>query len=169
MASYQYETPINAFEFLVCLEPLGIVSSCGLNAQPVFFLCISFRWHCLSGLAWLQLASDASTISLWLYEAWAPADTVIWVGKGASLLAQMIKNLPALQETRVWSLGLGRSPREGNGYSLQYSCLENSIDREAWWATVLGLSRLQGKRCNEDELVVVYLLSPVQLLWPHGL
>ena len=43
MASYQYETPINAFEFLVCLEPLGIVSSCGLNAQPVFFLCISFR------------------------------------------------------------------------------------------------------------------------------
>ena len=32
--------------------------------------------------------------------------------------------------------GLGRSPGEGNGYSLQYSYLENSMDREAWWATV---------------------------------
>ena len=30
--------------------------------------------------------------------------------------------------------GLGRSPGEGNGYPLQYSCLENSMDREAWWA-----------------------------------
>ena len=30
--------------------------------------------------------------------------------------------------------GLGRSPGEGNGNPLQYSCLENSMDREAWWA-----------------------------------
>ena len=29
--------------------------------------------------------------------------------------------------------GLGRSPWEGNGYLLQYSCLENSMDRGAWW------------------------------------
>ena len=32
---------------------------------------------------------------------------------------------------------LGRSPGEGNGYPLQYSCLENSMDREAWQARVL--------------------------------
>ena len=32
--------------------------------------------------------------------------------------------------------GLGRSPRGGNGNPLQYSCLENSMDREAWLATV---------------------------------
>ena len=31
--------------------------------------------------------------------------------------------------------GLGRPPGEGNGNSLQYSCLENPMDREAWWAT----------------------------------
>ena len=31
--------------------------------------------------------------------------------------------------------GLGRSPREGNGNPLQYSCLENPMDRGAWWAT----------------------------------
>ena len=34
--------------------------------------------------------------------------------------------------------GLGRSPGEGNGYPLQYSGLENSMDRGAWWATVHG-------------------------------
>ena len=36
--------------------------------------------------------------------------------------------------------GLGRSPREGNGNSLQYSGLENSMDREAWQATVQGVA-----------------------------
>ena len=34
--------------------------------------------------------------------------------------------------------GLGRSPGEGNGYPLQYSYLENSMDRGAWQATVMG-------------------------------
>ena len=33
---------------------------------------------------------------------------------------------------------LGRSPRGGNGNPLQYSCLENPMDRGAWWATVHG-------------------------------
>ena len=37
--------------------------------------------------------------------------------------------------------GLGRSPEEGNGYPLQYSCLENSMDRGAWWAMVHGLAK----------------------------
>ena len=37
--------------------------------------------------------------------------------------------------------GLGRSPGEGNGYPLQYSCLENSMDKGAWWATVDGATK----------------------------
>ena len=37
--------------------------------------------------------------------------------------------------------GLGRSPREGNGNSLQYSCLENSMDRGDWWAPVHGVAK----------------------------
>ena len=39
--------------------------------------------------------------------------------------------------------GLGRFPGEGNGYPLQYSCVENSMDREAWWATVHGVTKSQ--------------------------
>ena len=37
--------------------------------------------------------------------------------------------------------GLRRPPGEGNGNPLQYSCLENSIDREAWQATVHGVAK----------------------------
>ena len=37
--------------------------------------------------------------------------------------------------------GLGRSPREGNGYSLQYSCLENAMHRRAWMVAVVGSQR----------------------------
>ena len=39
--------------------------------------------------------------------------------------------------------GLGRSPGEGNGYPLQYSCLENLMDRGAWQATVHGIAKSQ--------------------------
>ena len=38
---------------------------------------------------------------------------------------------------------LGRSPGEGNGNPLQYSCLENPMDRGAWWATVHGVARVR--------------------------
>ena len=43
--------------------------------------------------------------------------------------------------------GLGRSPGEGNGNLLQYSCLENSIHRGAWWATVHGVTELDMTEC----------------------
>ena len=38
-------------------------------------------------------------------------------------------------------LGLGRSPAVENGYPLQYSCLENSMERVDWWATVHGVTK----------------------------
>ena len=38
--------------------------------------------------------------------------------------------------------GSGRSPGEGNGNALQYSCLKNHMDREAWQATVHGVTRI---------------------------
>ena len=57
-------------------------------------------------------------------------------------MAQLVKNPPAMQETWVRPLGWEKSPREGNGNPLQYSCLENSMDRGAWWATVHGVVEL---------------------------
>ena len=51
----------------------------------------------------------------------------------ASLGAQLVKNPDNAGDPGLIP-GSGRSPEEGNGYPLQYSCLENAIDRGAWWA-----------------------------------
>ena len=48
----------------------------------------------------------------------------------------MVKNLPANAGDMSSVLGSGRSPGDGNGNPLQYSCLGNPMDKEAWWATV---------------------------------
>ena len=57
----------------------------------------------------------------------------------------MVKSLPAMQEMKVilagLMLGVGRSPGGGHGKALQYSCLENPIDRGAWRATVHGVTK----------------------------
>ena len=55
----------------------------------------------------------------------------------------MVKNLPAMRETWVQSLGQEDSPREGNGNPLQFSCLGNPMDRGAWRATVHGVAKSQ--------------------------
>ena len=58
----------------------------------------------------------------------------------------VVKNLPAnAGDTGGLDLipGLGRSPGEGNGNPLQYSCLETSMDRGAWWAMVHGVLESQ--------------------------
>ena len=58
-----------------------------------------------------------------------------------SLVAQRIKNLPAMR--RPGFPGWGRAPGEGNGNPLQDSCLENSMARGAWRATVHGIAKSQ--------------------------
>ena len=56
----------------------------------------------------------------------------------------MGKNLPAMQEIGVWIPGSKRFPEKGNGNPpLQYSCLENFMDRGAWWAAVHGVAKSQ--------------------------
>jgi len=61
-------------------------------------------------------------------------DTWIWavsVGKESACSAGDPSSIPQL----------GRSPGEGNGNPLQYPCLENLIDRGAWWAAVHGVTK----------------------------
>ena len=49
--------------------------------------------------------------------------------------------------------GLGRSPGEGNGNPLQYSCLENPMDQGAWWATVCGVAKSQTRLSDFSSLL----------------
>ena len=54
-------------------------------------------------------------------------------------MAQKVKNLPAMRDPGSIPRS-GRSPGEGNGYTLQYSCLENPMDSGVWQATVHGVA-----------------------------
>ena len=56
-------------------------------------------------------------------------------------MAQMVKKLPAMQETPGSILGSERSPGEEHGNLLQYSCLENFMDRGTLWAIVHGVAK----------------------------
>ena len=81
----------------------------------------------------------------------------------ASLVAQMVKNLPAMQETQVQSLRWEDPLEKGMAslleYPLQYSCLKNPMDRGAWQVTVHGVSIVLGTTLR----LVVQSLSCVQL------
>ena len=55
----------------------------------------------------------------------------------------MVKDPPAHVGDTGSIPGSGRPPGEGNGNPLQYSCLENPMDRGAWWATVHGAAKSQ--------------------------
>ena len=67
-------------------------------------------------------------------------------GKGSACSAGDLGSTP----------GLGRSPGDGNGNPLQYSCLENSTDRGAWWATAHGVAELDTtERLTHNNSIVV--------------
>ena len=60
-------------------------------------------------------------------------------------MALIVKNLPANAGDTGSISGSGRSPGEGNGTPLHYSCLKNPVDRGAWWATVRGILKTVGQ------------------------
>ena len=67
----------------------------------------------------------------------------------------VVKNSSAI----VGDMGLmprsGKSPGEGNGRLLQYSCLENSMDRGAWWVTVIKESEITHRLNNNRHLLYI--------------
>ena len=95
-----------------------------MSAVDVFFLLIPIVTLC--GVIYIL---QRVTISVW-----------------ASQVALLVKNLPAnAGDVRDAGLipGMKRSPGGGHGNPLQYSCLENSMDREAWKAIVPGVAKSQ--------------------------
>ena len=67
----------------------------------------------------------------------------------ASSVAQLVRNLPAIQETQVLSLDQEDPLEKGiASYPLQYFCLKNSMERGAWWATVHGVAKSQTRLSN---------------------
>ena len=83
-----------------------------------------------------------------MFPEWAGRFSIASTAWG-SLVAQTVNNMPAVGDTWVWSLpGLGRSLEERNGYPLQYSCPESSMNRGAWWATVHEVTKSQTRLSN---------------------
>ena len=77
-------------------------------------------------------------LNIWIFH------TIIWQILACLVVAQMAKNLPVMPETRLCLIsGSGRYPGKGNGYPLQYSCLEYPMDRGPWQATVHGFTKSQ--------------------------
>ena len=61
------------------------------------------------------------------------------------MVAQVVKNLPVMQETWVRFLSWEDPLKKGMATCFQYSCLENSMDRGDWWATVNGVPKNRTK------------------------
>ena len=69
-------------------------------------------------------------------------------------MTQMVKNLPVSSGDMGPVPGLGRPPGEGNDNPLQYSCLENPMDRGTWWATVHGVAKSQTGLSTDTQVSV---------------
>ena len=82
-----------------------------------------------------------------------------------SLVAQMVKHLAYNVGDLGFIPGSGRSSGEGNGNPLQYSCLENPMDREAWWATVHGVAKSGTWLSDFTFTFTFYLLTFIKSLF----
>ena len=101
-----------------------------MTPREIFLLCR------FSGLCNRKQTNKTKTHSLLAHYSHIPA----------SLVAQLLKkkkNLPANTEDVVLIPGLRRSPGEGNGNPLHYSCLRNPMDRGAWRPTGHGVAKSQ--------------------------
>ena len=93
---------------------------------------------------------DMAASSLWRRVGMGGGEVTSYRGNGhqvgslvASPVAQMVKNLPIMQETRVWSLGWEDPQEKEMAIHSSVSCLENPMDRGAWPATVHGVTKSQ--------------------------
>ena len=83
------------------------------------------------------------------------------------LFAQIVKNLPTMQDTRVQSLGWEDPLEDGMALPLPYSCLGNPTDTGAWWAIVYGVAK-SWTRLSDYTLLSTLGLENIELR-PGGL
>ena len=77
-------------------------------------------------------------------------------------MVQRVKRLAAMWEDWGSIPGLGISPGEGNSNSLECSCLDNPMDRGAWWATVHAVTKSQTRL--RDFTIIHYILGRASLV-----
>ena len=124
--------------------------------------CITVQWH--DGQQSLKLKFSTFCVFCWLQN--------LEIAAGASLVAQMVKNLPVMQENPGSIPGWGRSPGEGSGSPVLYSCLENPMDWGAWQATIHGSQTVGHDRATNTQLclsfphvlVLITLISVVTII-----
>ena len=76
-----------------------------------------------------------------------PTESLAFIGGKSSLMSQKVKNLLACRRPG-FDPEMGRSPTDGSGSPLQSSCLENPMDRGAWWVAVHGVAKSQTRLSN---------------------
>ena len=138
-----------ASQTIMCRNPLGIKQKCklggGKSQQGLGGprLCLSNKDPDFSGPFEYILNSKAAVLNLLDLKLALSKRAFVYViyreCPGGSHGKQSACNAGGQSLIPGW----GRSPGEGNGYPLQYSCLENPMDRGDWWATVHGLQRVR--------------------------
>ena len=124
--------------------------------------------HTENNLSWLGswLSHHAPTTQSFTGNCLLTVNTQLSIG--ASLVAQTVKNPPAMFKTQVRSLGQEDPLEQGNDNPLQYSCLENPMDRKAWRATVHRLQRIEHDLATNTHVyfLIVHLIF-MPLLFPQ--
>ena len=90
------------------------------------------------------------------------------VGLQAFPRGSVVKNPPAHVREVDSFLGSARSLEGGNGHPLQYSCLENPVDRAAWWDTVLGVAKSRTEHLHTQHTVGWIVASQGYHVLIHG-
>ena len=111
--------------------PILLFSSVSLHCsfKKAFLFLLAILWN--SAFSWVYLSLSPLPFALFFTQLFVKPSQTITLPSGISFSLGWFWSLP----------GLGRSPGVGNGNSLLYSCLENSMDRGVWWATVHGVSK----------------------------
>jgi len=119
---------------------------------------IKLQWLILHPYPNLLKSSEHKHVSHLYFSTSVPTST------SASFVKSILKIFPGGSEVKASASNvgdpgliprLGRSPGEGNGNPLQYSCLENPMDGEAWWATVHGVAMSRTRLSDFTYLLIL--------------